>query len=83
MNILQVMDRKSLKKLLDNVQSGTVSPDDALDQLRDFPVAQIEGASLDMHRQLRRGFPEVVQMHDSCARVVVHESRGRLQSVRH
>ena len=54
------MDRKSLKKLLDNVQSGTISPDDALDQLRDFPVAQIEGASLDMHRQLRRGFPEVV-----------------------
>lgn len=33
---------------------------DALTELRDFPVAELEGASLDTHRQLRRGFPEVV-----------------------
>ena len=34
--------------------------DQALAQLRDFPTAQLEDATLDMHRQLRRGFPEVV-----------------------
>ena len=54
------MDRKALFQLLSDVQSGDTSPAEALKQLRDFPVAQLEGASLDTHRQLRRGFPEVV-----------------------
>lgn len=54
------MDRQALHNLLLQVSTGNMSPDDALVQLRDFPVAQLEGASLDTHRQLRRGFPEVV-----------------------
>ena len=58
--MLQWMDRQALHNLLVQVSSGSVTPDNALKQLRDFPVAQLEGASLDMHRQLRRGFPEVV-----------------------
>ena len=33
---------------------------DAMDTLRDFPVAELEHATLDTHRALRRGFPEVV-----------------------
>ena len=54
------MHRKALKELLDAVRDGSRTVDDALEALRDFPVAQLEDASLDTHRTMRRGFPEVV-----------------------
>ncbi|MFT5430289.1 MAG: NCAIR mutase (PurE)-related protein [Myxococcota bacterium] len=54
------MDRQALQLLLKKVAAGEQSVSTALDDLRDFPVAQIEGATLDTHRALRRGFPEVV-----------------------
>jgi len=54
------MNQDELRALLSEVQSGQRSVDTALQDLKDFPVAEIESASLDTHRQLRRGFPEVV-----------------------
>jgi len=54
------MDRQALQKLLEQVASGGCDVDAALHELRNFPVAQIEHATLDTHRALRRGFPEVV-----------------------
>ena len=54
------MDRQSLQDLLQSVASGDRSVSQAMDALRDFPVAELEHATLDTHRALRRGFPEVV-----------------------
>src|SRR5258707_2513026 len=54
------MDPKSLRDLLEAVQKGQVSPDQAVEQLRNLPYEDLGFAKVDHHRALRRGFPEVV-----------------------
>ena len=54
------MERDELKKLLGEVASGKVGVDRALRRLRSGHVESLEFATLDMHRALRRGFPEVI-----------------------
>ena len=54
------MDEKSLTQLLAQVKSGKVSVDDAVGKLKDLPFAELGYATLDTHRNLRFGFPEVV-----------------------
>jgi NCAIR mutase (PurE)-related protein len=46
--------------LLDALRDGAVSVDDALARLRDLPYEDLGFASVDHHRALRKGFPEVV-----------------------
>jgi len=54
------VDRKNLRRLLLSVRSGKLGVDDALEHLRDAPMEDLGFAALDLHRALRRGFPEVV-----------------------
>ena len=54
------MDREHLRKLLDSVRSGAVPVDDAIEKLRDLPFEQLDFATVDHHRALRQGFPEVI-----------------------
>jgi pyridinium-3,5-biscarboxylic acid mononucleotide synthase len=54
------MDQPQLKKLLEDVRKGGVSVSEALHRLRRFPVENLGYASIDHHRALRQGFPEVV-----------------------
>jgi pyridinium-3,5-biscarboxylic acid mononucleotide synthase len=54
------MDEARLKELLESLTAGVVSIDDALSRLRDLPYEDIGYASLDHHRAIRTGFPEVV-----------------------
>jgi NCAIR mutase (PurE)-related protein len=54
------MDPAALHRLLDDVQSGACSPDDAVQQLRRLPFADLGFAKVDHHRSLRQGFPEAV-----------------------
>lgn len=54
------MTRERLARLLAEVSAGTVSPDDALQQLKAFPTDKLDFAQLDHHRLLRQGHPEVV-----------------------
>jgi NCAIR mutase (PurE)-related protein len=51
---------KQIEKLLVQVQKGEVSPKEALKVLKDFPYEDLSFAKIDHHRELRRGFPEVV-----------------------
>jgi hypothetical protein len=46
--------------LLDAVALGTLSPERALERLRDLPVDDLGFARVDLHRSLRHGVPEVV-----------------------
>jgi NCAIR mutase (PurE)-related protein len=55
-----LIDQDKLRQLLARVQSGAVSPDDALSELARLPYEDIGFARLDYHRALRKGFPEVV-----------------------
>ncbi len=54
------MDQTQLRRLLESVAKGEESVDDALSSLRTLPFEDIGFATLDHHRSLRWGFPEVV-----------------------
>jgi hypothetical protein len=54
------MDEHSLKQLLSGVRSGKVAIDKAVEQLKDLPFADLGYATVDTHRSLRVGVPEVV-----------------------
>ncbi|MEI9900583.1 MAG: hypothetical protein WDN31_11180 [Hyphomicrobium sp.] len=54
------MDPNHLKKLLDDVRSGDVGVDAALDRLRHMPFEDLGFAKVDHHRALRQGMPEVI-----------------------
>jgi NCAIR mutase (PurE)-related protein len=51
---------KQLEKVLVQVQKGEISPEEALKILKDFPYEDLLFAKIDHHRELRRGFPEVI-----------------------
>ena len=54
------MDIRLLKDLLDKLKDGKIEVDEALKKLKDLPFEDIGFASIDHHRHLRRGFPEVI-----------------------
>jgi NCAIR mutase (PurE)-related protein len=54
------MDPSRLRELLDRVQSGATSVDDAVRDLRDLPFADLGYAMVDHHRAVRQGAPEVI-----------------------
>ena len=54
------MDPKKVRELLENVANGRTAVDTALEKLRDLPFADLGFASVDHHRAMRLGLPEVV-----------------------
>jgi NCAIR mutase (PurE)-related protein len=54
------MDPENLRRLLQDVRAGALSPEDAADRLRTLPFEDLGFAKVDHHRALRRGFPETV-----------------------
>jgi NCAIR mutase (PurE)-related protein len=50
----------ALKRLLEQVQHGNRSVDEAVEQLRQLPFEDLGDATIDHHRTLRQGFPEVI-----------------------
>ena len=54
------MDPKRVRELLEGVQRGETSVVDALQELRDLPFADLGYASVDHHRAMRQGAPEVI-----------------------
>ena len=55
------MNESQLEALLSEVAGGTLPVEDAITRLRSLPFETLEGvATLDHHRPLRTGFPEVI-----------------------
>jgi NCAIR mutase (PurE)-related protein len=54
------VDEAALQRLLADVRSGAVHPDDAVAELRRLPFADLGFARVDHHRSLRQGLPEAV-----------------------
>lgn len=54
------MQTKNLKKILEQIQSGEISIEDAMGKFKNFPYEDIGFAKLDTHRTIRNGFPEVI-----------------------
>ena len=55
-----VMDAEKLRQLLEAIQQGQTSVEEALERLRQLPYEDLGYARLDLHRALRNGMPEVV-----------------------
>ena len=54
------MNPDTIRELLEKVKTGAVSIDTALTKLKTLPFEDIGFATLDHHRSLRKGFPEVI-----------------------
>jgi NCAIR mutase (PurE)-related protein len=54
------MNAERIRALLEQVRGGALAIDDALAELRDLPFKDIGVATVDHHRALRTGVPEVV-----------------------
>ena len=54
------MNQSYLRKLLSDVRKGTVSEEKALFSLKNFSYESLGFATIDHHRQVRQGFPEVI-----------------------
>ncbi|HSW50838.1 MAG TPA: nickel pincer cofactor biosynthesis protein LarB [Bryobacteraceae bacterium] len=54
------MDVIKLRTLLEEIRAGRVCVDEALSRLRDLPYAELDYATVDHHRALRQGAPEVI-----------------------
>ena len=68
------MDEITLRSLIEDVRSGTVSADDAVARLRRLPFADLGFARVDHHRALRQGLAEAVyapgKTPEHCAAIV-------------
>ncbi|MDP8299808.1 MAG: nickel pincer cofactor biosynthesis protein LarB [Candidatus Tantalella remota] len=54
------MEIKKIKKILKDVKTGKTTVDGGMDALKNFPYDDIGFAKLDSHRDLRKGFSEVI-----------------------
>lgn len=54
------MESRWLRDLLEEVERGGLSVEEALARLKGFPYEDLGFARLDSHRTLRKGFPEVI-----------------------
>ncbi len=54
------MNEKTLKRLLEDIKAGKISINEALASLKTLPFEELPFATIDTHRSLRQGFPEVI-----------------------
>jgi len=54
------MNQEYLTKLLSEVREGKLTVDHALERLKDFGTKDLGFATIDTHRELRTGYPEVI-----------------------
>lgn len=69
------MDPNRLRELLESVQRGSTTVDTAVSELKDLPFVDLGYASVDHHRALRHGAPEVILGHGKNAEQIVGIAR--------
>ena len=72
------MTRERIEKLLHDLQAGRLSKAAALGRLQTLPYDDLGFASVDHHRSLRQGFPEVIFCEGKTRVQVVAIARGLL-----
>jgi NCAIR mutase (PurE)-related protein len=74
------MNQDRLQAMLTQVQRGLLDVPEALHQLRTLPYENLGFASLDHHRALRQGFPEVIFCEGKTERQVVAIAKTLLRN---
>jgi pyridinium-3,5-biscarboxylic acid mononucleotide synthase len=74
------MTESRIRELLEAVRAGNRSVDETMDELRSFPHADLGYATVDHHRAMRVGFPEVIlgscKTPEQIAGILVELARG-------
>jgi NCAIR mutase (PurE)-related protein len=52
------MNAGELETILKSISDGSLSVNEALEKLHDFPYSDLGFARIDHHRELRTGYPE-------------------------
>jgi len=73
------MDHDLLKKLLKEVRVGKLAVAEAMERLRTLPYEDLGFASVDHHRSIRQGFPEVIFCEGKTRAQVLAIARGLLE----
>ena len=82
------MNKEALEDLLKKVRDGATTISEALERLKSLPFEDMGFATLDHHRTLRCGFPEVIfcqdKRTDDILRIAekLYEQSGRLLATR-
>ena len=74
------MTEQQIRKILNDVQSGSLSVDKGLEKLRYLPFEDVGFARIDHHRTLRQGFPEVILDRKSTRLNSSHIQKSRMPS---
>lgn len=68
------VDEAAVRQLIDDIRSGTTTPEEAIATLQRLPFVDVGGALVDHHRYLRQGMPEAVygpgKTAEQCLRIV-------------
>src|SRR2546426_12675393 len=73
------MDERDIRRLLERLQAGRLSVEDAVERLRHLPSEDLGFANIDHHRALRQGFAEVILGSGKTLQQVVAIVRGMLR----
>jgi NCAIR mutase (PurE)-related protein len=71
--------KSQLEDILNQVQKGDLSPKEALKRLKDYPYQDLAFAKINHHRELRRGFPEIIFGLGKTAEQIIKISREILK----
>lgn len=71
--------KERIFKILNQVKEGSLSPEEAIKELKSLPFREVEGAKIDLHRKLRRGFPEIVYGESKTPEQLIKISRVYLE----
>ena len=79
------MDERDLQRLLEQVRSGRLSPQQAVERLKHLPFEDLGFAKIDHHRALRQGYAEVIFGRGKTPQQVAEIVRGmlRVRGARH
>jgi len=69
------MDVARLRSLLEDIKAGRMTVDAALAELKDLPFTELDCATVDHHRALRQGAPEVILGQGKTAEQIVRVAR--------
>src|SRR6266849_8534170 len=73
------MNEDQLRALLEQVRSGAIDVDAAVNRVRHLPFEDLGFAKVDHHRELRHGMPEVILAKGKTADQVVAIARKLLE----
>jgi NCAIR mutase (PurE)-related protein len=74
------MNEKDIRELVEGLQRGSVSCEQAVERLKNLPFEDLGFAKIDHHRALRQGYPEVVFARGKAPAQVAGIVRGMLHA---